>query len=51
MLSRLDATPSHADTGQLVGTTHSFEVEINGDGFNVVGTEDTEKRLRTPLVE
>jgi hypothetical protein len=38
-------------TPQLVGTIYGFEVEINGDGFNMIGTEDSENNINTALVE
>jgi uncharacterized Zn-binding protein involved in type VI secretion len=35
----------------LVGTIYGFEVEINGDGFNMIGTEDQESNISLALVE
>jgi hypothetical protein len=35
----------------LVGTIYGFEVEINGDGFNMIGTEDMEDNVSLALVE
>jgi hypothetical protein len=42
---------SSVGTPQLVGTIYGFEVEINGDGFTMVGTEDIEDSVYTALVE
>lgn len=42
---------SFVGTPDLVGTIYGFEVEINGDGFNMVGTEDFEDNLNIALVE
>jgi hypothetical protein len=48
---KLNNHDSTAGTPDLVGTIYGFEVEINGDGFNMVGTEDFDSLLRIALVE
>jgi hypothetical protein len=42
---------SSAGTPDLVGTIYGFEVELNGDGFNMVGTEDFDPGKAIALVE
>lgn len=42
---------SFVGTPQLVGTIYGFEVEINGDGFAMVGTDDMDSNVYTALVE
>jgi hypothetical protein len=42
---------SSVGTPQLVGTIYAFQVHINGDGFNMIGTEDTNQDINTALVE
>jgi hypothetical protein len=42
---------SSVGTPQLVGTIYGFQVHINGDGFNMIGTEDVENNITLALVE
>lgn len=42
---------SSAGSPDLVGTIYGFEVELNGDGFNMVGTEDFDPPKAIALVE
>jgi hypothetical protein len=48
---KINNKTSSVGTPQLVGTIYGFEVEINGDGFNMVGTEDYDARVDAALVE
>ena len=48
---KINNKTSSVGTPQLVGTIYGFEVEINGDGFNMVGTENAESNAHTALVE
>jgi hypothetical protein len=48
---KINNKTSSVGSPQLVGTIYGFEVEINGDGFNMVGTEDFDNSVRTALVE
>lgn len=48
---KLNNHDSSVGTPDLVGTIYGFEVEINGDGFNMVGTEDIDDNTRIALVE
>jgi hypothetical protein len=48
---KLNNHDSAVGTPDLVGTIYGFEVEINGDGFNMVGTEDLNLNVSTALVE
>jgi hypothetical protein len=48
---KINNKTSSVGTPQLVGTIYGFEVEINGDGFNMVGTEDFDNSVNTALVE
>ena len=48
---KLNNHDSSVGTPDLVGTIYGFEVEINGDGFNMVGTEDYDSSVLAALVE
>jgi hypothetical protein len=48
---KLNNHDSSVGTPDLVGTIYGFEVEINGDGFNMVGTEDIDNNTKIALVE
>ena len=48
---KLNNHDSSVGTPDLVGTIYGFEVEINGDGFNMVGTEDIDSSILAALVE
>jgi hypothetical protein len=48
---KINNKSSSIGTPQLVGTIYGFEVEVNGDDFNMIGTEDIENHINTALVE
>jgi Putative Flp pilus-assembly TadE/G-like len=48
---KINNKSSSIGTPQLVGTIYGFEVEVNGDDFNMVGTQDTADNINTALVE
>jgi hypothetical protein len=48
---KINNKTSSIGTPQLVGTIYGFQVEVNGDDFNMVGTEDIEQNINTALVE
>jgi hypothetical protein len=48
---KINNKTSSIGTPQLVGTIYGFMVEVNGDDFNMVGTEDVENNINTALVE
>jgi hypothetical protein len=48
---KINNKTSSVGTPQLVGTIYGFMVEVNGDDFNMVGTEDIENNINTALVE
>jgi hypothetical protein len=48
---KINNKTSSIGTPQLVGTIYGFMVEINGDDFNMEGTEDIEQNLSIALVE
>ncbi len=48
---KINNKTSSVGTPQLVGTIYGFQVEINGDGFNMIGTEDANENVGTALVE
>jgi Putative Flp pilus-assembly TadE/G-like len=48
---KINNKTSSVGTPQLVGTIYGFMVEINGDDFNMVGTEDVNQNVSLALVE
>ena len=48
---KINNKSSSIGTPQLVGTIYGFEVEINGDDFNMQGTEDVDSSVLSALVE
>ena len=48
---KINNKSSSIGTPQLVGTIYGFEVEINGDDFNMLGTEEFDGSVVSALVE
>jgi Putative Flp pilus-assembly TadE/G-like len=48
---KINNKTSSIGTPQLVGTIYGFMVEVNGDDFNMVGTQDAEDNISIALVE